>query len=79
MWILCRVSDVNIFEPTVYDSEGEAIARMINEASLIIKDLEKRGIEYYGSSCLDGHSRRIITNDNTWIWRVSYIKIGVDV
>lgn len=51
---------------------------MINEASLIIKDLEERGVEYYSSTCLDGHSRRIITDDNTWIWRVCYIKIGVD-
>lgn len=78
MWILCHVSDEDIFEPTVCKSEGEAITKMINEASLIIKDLEERGVEYYGSTCLDGHSRRIITDDNTWIWRVCYIKIGVD-
>lgn len=78
MWILCNVSDEDIFEPTVCKSEGEAIAKMINEASLVIKDLEERGVEYYSSTCLDGHGRRIITDDNTWIWRVSYIKVGVD-
>ena len=75
MWLLCSVSDNEIFSPVVCSSKEFALRKMDDEANDVLSDLENVNYDTYISK--DGMTYQIVTDDNIWSWKIFHLEMKV--
>ena len=77
MWLLCSVSDNELFAPTICSSKEIALRKMDSETSLILNDLDNDDIDYDTHVGSDGLSYQIVYDDNIWSWKIFHLEMKV--
>ena len=75
MWLLCSVSDNEIFSPIVCGSKELALRKMDDSANDVLFDLDN--VNYDTHISKDGMAYQIVTDDNTWSWKIFHLEMKV--
>lgn len=77
MWLLCSVSDNELFAPIICSSKEIALRKMDSETSLILNDLDNDDIDYDTHVGSNGLSYQIVCDDNIWTWKIFHLEMKV--
>jgi hypothetical protein len=77
MWLLCSVSDNEIFAPTICSSKEIALRKMDSSINVVLNCLDNIDIDYDTSIGSDGLSYQIVCDDNIWTWKIFHLEMKV--
>lgn len=77
MWLLCSVSDNELFAPSICSSKELALRKMDSSINPILNDLDNDGIDYDTHVGSDGLSYQIVCDDNIWSWKIFHLEMKV--
>lgn len=77
MWLLCSVSDNNIFAPTICSSKEIALRKMDSSINVVLNCLDNIDIDYDTRIGSDGLSYQIVCDDNIWAWKIFHLEMKV--
>lgn len=77
MWLLCSVSDNEIFAPTICSSKEIALRKMDSSINVVLNGLDNIDIDYDTRIGSDGLSYQIVCDDNIWTWEIFHLEMKV--
>lgn len=77
MWLLCSVSDNEIFAPTICSSKEIALRKMDSSINIVLNGLDNIDIDYDTRIGSDGLSYQIVCDDNIWTWKIFHLEMKV--
>ena len=77
MWLLCSVSDNEIFAPTICSSKEIALRKMDSSINIVLNGLDNIDIDYDTRIGSDGLSYQIVCDGNIWTWKIFHLEMKV--